>query len=71
MNLHVEILYGRLLSEKKIDVNVTSSRQTKGNRQTIDMNSLRNRDVRETGSEWLCYQAIGQMKLSDYLTDLG
>jgi hypothetical protein len=26
--------------------------------QTIDLNSLRNRDIRENGSEWLYYQAL-------------
>jgi hypothetical protein len=47
---YVETLYARLVSEKKIDVS-TSPRPSKGKDwQTIDLNSLRNRDVREIGS---------------------
>jgi hypothetical protein len=52
---------------KKIDTGLTSPRFLKGDWQTIDLNSLRNRDVRETGSEWLCYQALEQLKIADYL----
>ena len=60
------MLYERLVSEKKIDVSQSSPRSRKEDRQTIDLNSLRNRDVRETGSEWLCYQAPEQLKIADY-----
>jgi hypothetical protein len=68
---YVEILYSRLISEHRIDVAVQTSRSKQGDWQTIDINSLRNRDVREVGSEWLCCQAIEQMKLFDFLIDPG
>jgi PAS domain-containing protein len=66
---YVETLYERLVSEKKIDTCPSSPLTRKGDWQTIDLNSLRNRDVREIGSEWLCYQALKQLKISDYLAN--
>jgi hypothetical protein len=66
---YVETLYGRLVSEQKIDTGQSSRCSRKGDRQTIDLNSLRNRDVRETGCEWLCYQALEQLKIADYLAN--
>jgi hypothetical protein len=68
---YVERLYERLVSEKKIDVCPPSHGQKQGDWQTINLKSLRNRDVREIGGEWLCYQAIGQLKLIEFLTGLG
>jgi hypothetical protein len=63
---YVDTLYARLLSEKKIDVCPPSQRQKQGDW----LNSLRNRDAREIGGEWLCYQAIEQLKIIDFLTGL-
>jgi hypothetical protein len=33
--------------------------------------SIRHPDVREIGSEWLCYQALEQLKLADFLVNTG
>jgi hypothetical protein len=68
---YVDTLYGRLVLEKKIDVEASPKHQRQKDWQTIDMNSLRNRDVREIGSEWLCYQALNQLKMFDFLNSLG
>lgn len=38
---------------------------------TIDLNTIEHEDVREVGSEWLCYQALEQLGLSDFLLSLG
>ena len=67
----VDELYRRLVSEKKIDVpELPPARKDKLSAhdwQTIDLNSLRHRDVREIGCEWLCYQALKQLGLEDFL----
>ncbi|GHT79684.1 hypothetical protein AGMMS50262_23660 [Bacteroidia bacterium] len=67
---YVDILYNILVSENKIDTGTISK---SGGRewQTIDLNSLRNKDVRDIGAEWICYQAIEQLKLSECLSKLG
>jgi hypothetical protein len=65
-----EALYNRLVSEKKIDT-ITSAKSKGRDWQTIDLNSLRNKDVRDIGAEWICYQAIEQLKLRECLSRLG
>jgi hypothetical protein len=69
----VDKLYARLVSEKKIDVpefQGVSPKDSSAERdwQTVDMNSLRNRDVREVGGEWLCYQSLEQLGVKNFLS---
>jgi hypothetical protein len=66
---YIEHFYQQMVREKKIDV---SPKSAKGRDwQTIDMNSLKNKDVREVGAEWLCYQAIRQLKIDQFLESKG
>ena len=37
----------------------------------IDTQTIKNKDVKEAGSEWLCYQALEQLKVSEILTQKG
>jgi hypothetical protein len=73
VNHYVEVLYARLVSEKKIDLpgSAVRSRGRGHDWATIDLNSVRNRDVREIGSEWLCYQSLEQLRMGDFLSNLG
>ena len=70
----VDELYARLVNERKIDVcgshtpPPNKSMSSGGDWQTIDMNSLRHRDVREAGDAWLCYQALDQLGIIRFLT---
>jgi hypothetical protein len=66
---YVEALYKMLVSENKIDTG-KSSKSADRDWQTIDLNSLRNKDVREIGAEWICYQALEQLKLRECLLNL-
>ena len=59
---YVEEFYQRMVAEKRVDV-LVEKKDKKANRngtdlQLIDLNSIRNKDVREVGAEWLSYQAI-------------
>jgi len=45
--------------------------QAKKDLQTIDLNSIRNEDVREIGAEWLCKQAIEELGINEYLLKCG
>jgi len=64
-----------MVAEKRIDVFV----EKKGNKPTkngkdlqlIDLNSIRNKDVREVGAEWLSFQAISQLQIVPFLESLG
>ncbi len=59
---YVEEFYQRMVAEKRIDV-LVDKKEKKASRsgkdlQMIDLNSIRNKDVREIGAEWLSYQAM-------------
>jgi len=54
---YVDEFYNRMVAEKRIDVFV-EKKEKKASRngkdlQMIDLNSIRNKDVREIGAEWL------------------
>ena len=49
---YIEQFYQQLSKEKRIDVPTKTGKSK--NWQTIDINTIRNKDVREMGSEWLC-----------------
>ena len=72
---YVDEFYKRMVTDKRIDVFV-GKKDKKTNRngkdlQMIDLNSIRNKDVREIGSEWLSYQAMRQLQLAPFLESLG
>lgn len=71
---YVKRFYDQLVIGEKIDLGEAKP-ATKHNRnsniQTIYVDSLRNKDVREIGAEWLTYQAFNQLGLARFLTDQG
>ena len=75
VNQYVESYYNRLVTEKRIDIPQEKPRKkpsAKGkDLEIIDLNSLRNKDVREIGAEWLSYQAIEQLRISTFLERQG
>jgi len=72
---YVEKFYNRMVAEKRIDVLVEkqAKKPSKSGKdlQTIDINSLRNKDVREVGSEWMCYQTMEQLRITSFLMRQG
>ena len=76
VNRFVEDLWTRLIKEERIDTGeaVTSGgSKNNGGRdwQTIDMNSMAHADAREIGVEWLCYQCLEQLGVSECLRGQG
>jgi len=66
---NIERFYQQMVRGKRIDVLPDNTR--KKDWQTIDMNTMRNKDVREVGAEWMCYQAIQQLKLKQFFESKG
>jgi hypothetical protein len=71
---YVDEFYNRMVTEKRIDVFVDKqekkSSQSGRDMQVIDINSIRNKDVREIGAEWLSYQAMKQLQIAPFLRGL-
>jgi len=64
-----------MVAEKRIDV-LIEKKEKKASKsgkdlQTIDINSIRNKDVREIGAEWLSYQAMKQLQIASFLERQG
>jgi len=58
--------YKDIVSRKRYDV-----RSEKKNWETVNMETLKNKDAREMGAEWLCKQAFDQLRISDFLETQG
>jgi len=72
VNQLVEDLWGRLVNENRIDVcQQKTSEPTAKQRRMVDSDSIRHHDVREIGSEWLCYQALEQLQIPGFLIKTG
>lgn len=75
INQHVEEYYNRLVAENRIDILVDKPKKkpyAKGkDLEIIDLNSIRNKDVREIGAEWLSYQATEQLQIRTFLESQG
>jgi len=62
--LYVEELYQQLVKKKKIDVGHADPSK---DIETVDLKTLKNKDVREVGAEWLSLQAVKQLGIDRYL----
>jgi hypothetical protein len=74
VNQYVDWFYKRICAEKRIDIETNKQKvkkQANKDLQVIDVNSIKHKDVREIGAEWLSYQAIRQLKLNEFLQQSG
>jgi len=72
---YVDEFYKRMVVGKRIDVQINKQEKKKSKNgkdlQTIDINSIRNKDVREIGAEWMSYQAMSQLQIGTFLKSRG
>ena len=59
--------YSQLKLKKKVDV----ASNPADDLDTVKLNTLKNKNIREVGAESLCYQALGQLKIDNYLQNRG
>jgi hypothetical protein len=57
-----------MVSRKKIDV---SDQVFAKSKRLVDIDTLKNKDAREIGAEWMCFQALEQLELNRKLENLG
>lgn len=72
---YADKFYSRMVAEKRIDVLVEKQGQKPSksgkDMQAIDINSIRNKDVREIGAEWMACQATRQLQIALFLEHRG
>ena len=61
---YIELLYNRLIQENKIDA---GSKDVSKDYDTIDLNSIKNKQVREIGSEWMSLQVAKTLEIESFL----
>lgn len=67
-----DIFWDRLVRENRIDIGQKPRKEpTVRQRNMVFEESIRHPDVREIGAEWLCRQALEQLELGDYLSNIG
>lgn len=57
-----------MVSKKKIDV---SDQVFEKSKRLVDLDTLKNKDAREIGAEWMCFQGLEQLQLKEKLIALG
>ena|ERR1035437_6234328 len=71
---YVDKFYTRMVAEKRIDVLVDKKEKKKSKNSDLEniyISSIRNKDVREIGAEWLSYQAANQLQIGAFLEAQG
>ena len=72
---YVEMFYKRMVAEKRIDVagdkHVKQASKNGKDLHLIDINSIRNKDVREIGTEWMLQQSMQQLQIASFLEQQG
>jgi hypothetical protein len=63
-----EQLWDRMIQEKRIDLPEKASDKP---HRLVNIDSIKHRDVKEVGAEWLSLQALEQLKVQEFLTALG
>ena len=68
VNQYVAFYWRRLVSEKKVDISQDNPQNAQN---LVDVKTLTHKQVRELGGEWLGFQCLEQLGLSQFLASLG
>ena len=63
-----DIYWDKLLKDNKVDASDNAFEKSK---RMVDIDTIKHKDAREVGAEWMCYQALEQLKFKEKLTNLG
>jgi len=63
-----QMYWQELVDKGKVDV---PEQATVKKKRMVDVNTIRNKDIREIGAEWMCFKAIEQLKIRDFLEGSG
>lgn len=66
--MQIDLYWSEMIANKKIDASDATFEKSK---RMIDVDTIKNKDAREVGAEWMCYQALDQLQLQNKLTSLG
>jgi len=64
----IDKFYHQMIADKKIDLSGNKKIDVK---KLLDADTIKNKDVRELGSEWLCLQTLKRLKVDSFLESKG
>ncbi len=67
-NTYVTKLWNEMVSKKRIELPEQAKEKRK---RLVDIDTIKHKDVKEIGAEWLGYQCLEQLELKRFLTSLG
>jgi len=68
----IESLWKMLVSQNRVDIDINKDRlRIKKERNLLCAETIENREAREMGAEWNCYQAIEQLDMASFLRKQG
>ena len=68
----IEALWSMMVSQSKIDIdNQKDTLRIERERKLLDADTIENREAREIGAEWCCYQVIAQLDIASFLRRQG
>jgi len=62
---YADELYHKALKDKKVDAKIDPEKDMAH----VDLNTLQHPDAKEFGGEWLCFQALKQLKMDSFLLE--
>lgn len=62
------IYWQEMVARKKVDASDLAFEKTK---RMVDVDTLKHKDAREIGAEWMCFQTLDQLKIKEKLESLG
>ncbi len=65
---YIDKFFKQMIKEKRVDKAITNKNK---DWQTIDINTLKNKEIREVGAEWMCFQAAKQLGIDTFLLGQG
>ncbi|MFW5523287.1 MAG: IS1634 family transposase [Segatella copri] len=68
----IEEYWAMMVEQKSLDIIPNAIRESQAKaRRRIDVDTLEHTDAREIGAEWLCLQAVRQLRIEGFLRSLG
>jgi hypothetical protein len=61
------VYWQEMVTKKKVDASDLAFEKTK---RMVDVDTLKHKDAREIGAEWMCFQTLDQLKIKEKLESL-
>lgn len=65
---YTQAFWDKIIGEKRIDL---PEKSLEKRQRLVDIDTIKHKEVREIGSEWISYQALNQLKVADFLRGAG